>query len=89
MAKLGQDGTQATRRLRDLGRRCSSAPEVIIKSGIQSGEFRSTLDPRLASYAILGAVNWTHRWFKPGKGPSATEIADVSVEINLMRLEKQ
>lgn len=86
MAKLGRDGKESTRRLRDLGRRYNSAVEAIIKSGIQAGEFKAGLDPRLASYAILGAVNWTHRWFRPGKGPSAPEIADTFVEIILTGL---
>ena len=33
-------------------------------------------DPKLTSFAILGAVNWIPRWFDP-KGPaSSQEIAD-------------
>ncbi|MDR0344225.1 MAG: TetR/AcrR family transcriptional regulator [Nocardiopsaceae bacterium] len=86
MAKLDRDGKAPARRLRDLGRRYNSAVEAIIKSGIQAGEFRAGLDPRLASYAILGAVNWTHRWFRPGKGPSGREVADVFNQIMLTGL---
>ena len=86
MAKLGRDGKDSTRRLRDLGRRYNSAVEAIIKSGIQAGEFKAGLDPRLASYALLGAVNWTHRWFRPGRGPSGREVADTFVEIILTGL---
>lgn len=86
MAKLGRNGKEPAKRLRDLGRRYNSAVEAIIKSGIQAREFKAGLDPRLASYAILGAVNWTHRWFRPGKGPSGREVADVFNEIMLTGL---
>jgi hypothetical protein len=29
-------------------------------------------DPKLVSFAVLGAVNWIPRWFKP-EGPSTSE----------------
>jgi len=86
MAKLGRDGKESTRRLRDLGRRYNSAVEAIIQAGVESGEFKPGLDPRLASYAILGAVNWTHRWFRPGRGPSGIQIAEAFVDIILTGL---
>ncbi len=39
----------------------------IIERGIGAGEFRPT-DPKLAVFAILGAINWIARWYQPG-GP--------------------
>ncbi len=51
----------------------------LINSGIRSGEF-VRCDPALAARAILGALNWSVRWFSP-KGPlSAGEIADKFAE---------
>jgi AcrR family transcriptional regulator len=38
-----------------------------IERGMQAGEFRVT-DPKVAAFAILGAINWIARWYQPG-GP--------------------
>jgi AcrR family transcriptional regulator len=47
----------------------------IIAAGIRSGEFVSC-DPALAARAILGALNWSVRWFSPEGRLTAAEIAD-------------
>ena len=54
----------------------------VIKDGIKSGEFRK-LNPRLISKPILGALNWTSRWYHPraretsaARSAIAEEIAD-------------
>jgi hypothetical protein len=38
-----------------------------IEDAIDDGDFRDDISPRLAAYAIFGMINWTHRWFTPGK----------------------
>ena len=43
----------------------------ILEEGMRAGLFRSG-DPKLLSFAILGAVNWITRWFDP-EGPSTSE----------------
>lgn len=47
----------------------------LIARGIRSGEFVRS-DPALAVRAILGALNWSVRWFSPNGVLSASEIAD-------------
>lgn len=47
----------------------------IIASGIRSGEFVAC-DPALAARAILGAMNWSVRWFSPEGRLTAAEIAE-------------
>ena len=47
----------------------------IIADGVASGAFGDR-DAKLLSFAILGAVNWIPRWFKPDGPASSTEIAD-------------
>jgi len=47
----------------------------IIADGTSSGVFPET-DPKLVSFAILGAVNWIPRWFRPDGPASSQEIAD-------------
>jgi TetR/AcrR family transcriptional regulator len=36
----------------------------IVAEGIRAGEFRNT-DPKLTIFAILGAINWIARWYRP------------------------
>jgi len=36
----------------------------IVRRGIAAGEFRA-VDPKLAVFAILGAINWIARWYAP------------------------
>ena len=47
----------------------------IIADGIATGAFGDR-DAKLLSFAILGAVSWIPRWFKPGGPASSTAIAD-------------
>lgn len=45
----------------------------LIQEGIAAGVFR-TSDPKVAELAILGAANWSVKWFRPGGGKTAREI---------------
>lgn len=47
----------------------------IIAAGVDTGAF-GPRDPKLTSFAILGAVNWIPRWFKPDGLLTSQEIAD-------------
>ena len=47
----------------------------LIAAGTRTGEF-VPCDPALAARAVLGALNWSVRWFNPGGALTATEIAE-------------
>ena len=47
----------------------------VIAAGVRSGEFLPC-DPALSARAVLGALNWSVRWFSPDGTLTATEIAD-------------
>jgi AcrR family transcriptional regulator len=47
----------------------------LIAAGTRSGEF-VPCDPALAARAVLGALNWTARWFSPEGSLTADEIAE-------------
>lgn len=47
----------------------------LIAAGSRSGEFVDC-DPTLAACAMLGALNWSVRWFSPEGRLTAAEIAD-------------
>ena len=48
----------------------------IVADGMARGEFRR-LDVRLAGFAVLGMCNWMVRWYHPGGGMPAEEIASM------------
>ncbi len=47
----------------------------LISAGVRSGEF-APCDPKLVTRAILGATNWTARWFRPEGPTPAARVAD-------------
>ena len=47
----------------------------LIVAGSRSGEFISC-DPALVARAVLGALNWSVRWFSPEGSMTAAEIAE-------------
>jgi AcrR family transcriptional regulator len=52
----------------------------VIDEGIAAGVFRPT-DSKVSALAILGAVNWTVKWFRPEGGKSAREIGRECAEL--------
>ncbi len=47
----------------------------LVAAGIRSGEFRAC-DAGLVTRAMLGALNWTVRWFDPRGPRTASEVAE-------------
>ena len=41
-----------------------------------SGEFRRDLDIRVASYGLLGMLNWSYKWYNPQGRLRVGEVAD-------------
>jgi AcrR family transcriptional regulator len=58
----------------------------IIRDGIKKGEFKQ-INVKLATFAILGVLNWLVIWFKPGKGWSSREIVQEFTKIILEGLK--
>ena len=44
-----------------------------IAAGILAGEFRQ-VDPKIATFAILGSINWIARWYRPEGELRAAEL---------------
>jgi TetR/AcrR family transcriptional regulator len=44
--------------------RYEAALRDIVQEGVRRGEFRP-VDPKLTVFAILGAINWVVRWYRP------------------------
>ena len=47
----------------------------IIARGVAEGVF-VPCDPRVTGFAILGAMNWIPKWYRPDRGRSGPEIAE-------------
>jgi len=59
----------------------------IVEQGIATGLFAAS-DAKLLSFAILGAVNWIPRWFKP-EGPATSKtIADLFADFFVAGLRR-
>jgi len=55
--------------------RFDHAVRGVLRDGMAAGTFASH-DPKLLSFAILGAVNWIPRWFDPSGTATSDQIAD-------------
>ena len=51
----------------------------LIEEGISAGEFPKQ-DVRMASFAILGAINWIPKWYRVGGPSSASDIAEYQAD---------
>jgi AcrR family transcriptional regulator len=47
----------------------------VVSQGMRTGAFRKR-DPKLVTLAILGAINWTIKWYRPEGRQSAAKIAE-------------
>ena len=48
----------------------------IMHEGIERGDFSTQLDPRTATFALVGALNWVTRWYRPDGPLTAGKIAE-------------
>jgi AcrR family transcriptional regulator len=70
-SELSKDGrTEIRTYKREIDRRL----RLFIQEGIQDGSI-GPCDPKLASFAIAGAINWLCMWYKPGGNLSPEQIA--------------
>ncbi len=68
------------RRVQDRRDAYERAFREIIEEGMATGVFRPT-DPKVSAMAILGAVNWTVKWFRPDGGKTARQIGRECAEM--------
>jgi AcrR family transcriptional regulator len=83
MRRLGADDPRQSDPLIELGHRYDAAVEGIIEQGIAAGEFSPQLRPSLTAYAIIGAANWSHRWYSPDGELSGSELGRQFAELFL------
>ena len=59
---------------------------ALIRDGVAQGEFRK-VDPRVAGFAMLGAINWIPKWYDPQGALSAAAIAEAFADLFIAALE--
>jgi AcrR family transcriptional regulator len=55
--------------------RYERAVRGIVEQGVRSRAF-APCDPKLVTRAVLGALNWTARWYRPGGEQPPAAVAD-------------
>lgn len=83
LAHLEVEGASPERRANlSSGRaRYEDVLRAVIEEGRVQAIFRREVDAKLATLAILGAVNWTVRWYDPSGGKGARTIGREFAEV--------
>ena len=81
--RLPADDASGSAALQGWVSRFEKAFIALIDDGIARGELRDSLDPHLAMFAMLGTINWSHRWFLPGGKFSGKELGAQFAEMFL------
>ena len=68
------------KRIQQRRDRYEAGLRAILEEGIEDGIFR-TVDPKVATMALLGAANWTVKWFQPEGEMSSSEIGGQFAEL--------
>jgi AcrR family transcriptional regulator len=83
MRRLSTSDSPEEKRLFELGGRYDDAMTRLATDGVASGEFRDDIDPQMLKFAVLGALNWSHRWFVPGGRLNGTQVGRAFSDIFL------
>lgn len=76
ITKIANDNSKESRLLVKLGNDYETAVKNIVRQGIEEGDFSDQVPPTLTAQAIIGAANWSYRWFKPRGDLSGFEVGE-------------
>lgn len=77
--QMHQVGAQETAWAQEIMKKTRAFDQTLIdfiRAAIAEGDLRSDLPVRLVENALFGMLNWTHRWFEPGRGMTGTQIGE-------------
>lgn len=89
MRRVTSEDTPWARDMTRQTRRLESIAIKLIREGVDEGLFRGDVPVKLASNALFGMLNWTHRWFRPGGELSGPELVDAFSAIFLDGMRKR
>jgi len=79
---------QARRQVRTLKRRIDAAIQSYVQEGIGDGSI-TPCNPKMASFAVAGAINWIGTWYRPGGSLDAHQIVSEFMNILISGLERR
>ena len=65
---LSNERNSWSKEIKGWSERYYRAMRKILEQGINEGEFTLQLPIGVATMAVIGAINWAHRWYRPGGG---------------------
>lgn len=74
-------------RVAEYGKRYSAAVRAIVQEGMDDGSFASTSSSSVVAAGLIGMINWSHTWFKPGGKQSGQQIGEAFADLVLRGLE--
>lgn len=91
--QMHQVGAEETAWAQEIMKKTRQFDQILlgfISQAIDEGDLRSDISARLAENALFGMLNWTHRWFVPGKGMSGRQVAEAfwSIFLGGMRIDQ-
>lgn len=75
---LDNEGFEVVRRQREAWERIVVA---ILRDGMQSGEFRSSEQPRVVAFLLVGMVSWAYRWYRPSGDLDVDRLTSMTVDM--------
>lgn len=74
--------------MRQLRRGYEMMWETQIEALIAEGRWRHSSEPRLSRLALMGALNWSVQWFRPGRGDTVERLAETLCGLFLIPVRK-
>ncbi len=66
--------------------RYESVLRDLVARGVEAGEIRP-VEPKIAVFAILGAINWIARWYDPEGGADGPSLGETFADLLIRGLE--
>jgi AcrR family transcriptional regulator len=77
----GLDDSQWVRKMARKARRLEMIVEDVVADAQDEDEARADVSPAVATKALFGMINWTHRWLTPDDTVSIDELIDAFFKI--------
>ncbi|WP_298284027.1 TetR/AcrR family transcriptional regulator [Novosphingobium sp.] len=73
--------------MRGLNKSIEQSVIDIVEQGYADCSFRKVGTPKVVAYGVLGMLNWTHRWYKPGHSETGEDPGTTFAEMIVSGLE--
>ena len=87
LSHVSKDRAKWAKQMQILNREFEKAVMLILEQGCADGTFRNLGPSEIVAFGIIGLINSTHRWFKPGRqNVSAEKIGNIYADLTLTGL---